>query len=285
MGLHSHSQPHELSPRGKRIAIEVGIVLIAVLGLPLLVLVVLIAANPPASAHPAAAAAASATATPLPTSSSPFSVVIARDNQRLVDQPQDVQDQFQLAYGDQAGAEWAREHNACLPDCGAPPLRASTAAPAPKPVLAATPVPPTPSPSATKPKVGSTVAKDGWQIKLVDLKTVDSIKQSGIKTQLPQGKYVIATIAATNLQKTTSTLNLWDLSMVDGTGTKYSSSNSGNSALEFSNFEPKTAPPVMSFEQVQPGLTDTFRIVFDVNPASSGYTLNVANIPFNVAIA
>jgi len=164
------------------------------------------------------------------------------------------------------------------------PASTATAAPAAaaKPTSTSAPAATaTPAPTATPvalPKVGDTVSKGGWAIGLTDMKTASVLGQSQFsKGTKAQGIFVVLTVSAKNLQNQTSTLNTWDFTMKSPDGAKFNTSSEGSTELLFSNPDVK---PLSLADQVQPGLTKAFALVFDVNPDVKHYTLSAASIDF-----
>lgn len=150
----------------------------------------------------------------------------------------------------------------------AKPNQAPTAKPAP----AATSKP-EPTAVPTLPSVGNKVAAGNWEIELLG---VDGAARLG--TKAAQGQFLIITVSAKNLHRETSQLNTNDFQISSGTGTRYSVSSDGSSALLSGS-----GPDVMLFgAQIQPGLAKQFRLVFDVNPAEQDFVLKAAGILFRL---
>jgi hypothetical protein len=173
-----------------------------------------------------------------------------------------------------------------------PAAAKSDPAPAAQPAAAKTDPAPAAQPAKTEPAkpeppklahVGDSATNGNWQITLNKVETSDVLGQTKYtEGKTAQGKFVVATMTAKNLDKKTSDLNSWDFQMVDPDGVKYRVSSEGNSALIF---DQSKAPKALSMETVQPGLSDQFRVVFDVNPDTSTYTLQAAGTNFEVPLA
>jgi hypothetical protein len=124
--------------------------------------------------------------------------------------------------------------------------------------------------------VGQSAQAGNWGITLSKVETAQSLGSSVFRKQA-QGIFVVLTIAAANLHNQTSTLNSWDFQMVGPGGTTYRASTDGSTAVLGDE------PAVLWLtEEVQPGLTKSFRLVFDVNPATKNYVLQAAGIKFAV---
>jgi hypothetical protein len=97
-----------------------------------------------------------------------------------------------------------------------------------------------------------------------------------------QGGFVIPTLATKNLQNKTNLLKTWGFNMVSTKGISHDTSSESTTDLLFAS--DKGAKP-LTMGQVQPGLTQTFRLVFDVNPAEKGYPLSAAVIPVSIHLS
>jgi hypothetical protein len=157
--------------------------------------------------------------------------------------------------------------------------------PTAEPAATPTPVPPTvapvvptatsrPAPTATPPtaKLGQSVQEGNWTV-VVDRIAVSS---RGIgytsRPTLPQGKFVILQITAHNLHNRTSVLNTWDFELSsDWTGNKYETSDDGMWAFIDQAQYWKMAKPLGLADQIQPGLSRAFSLVFDVSPSEGAY--------------
>jgi hypothetical protein len=163
----------------------------------------------------------------------------------------------------------------------------TTAASAPAQAAAAPQQPeksdkPAPTP-VVLPTVGGEAQSGGWKIGLQKMDTASQLGQTKYtKGTAAQGEFVVLTVSATNLQKQTSTLNSWDFVLKTADGIAYKTSTEGSTALITDD---NSAKPLYLTEEVQPGLTKTFRVVFDVNPSVNGYTLEAAGNKFAVNLA
>jgi hypothetical protein len=147
---------------------------------------------------------------------------------------------------------------------------APTAAPAkaeqPKPTEQPRPAPAAPA------EIGETVVNGNWELTASKVTFADVLGKSSFSEGKPaQGKYVIVTLDAKNLHKETSSLNSSDFFMQSPDGIKFKTSSDGTTQLLFST--DKGPKPLTFAEQIQPGLKQTFRLVFDVNPDVKDYTL------------
>jgi hypothetical protein len=143
--------------------------------------------------------------------------------------------------------------------------------------LALTPTPTYPTATATVlPKVGESAQLGNWAIKLTKVETAQVLGTQFLSKQA-QGLFVVLTVSAANVHNQTSTLNSWDFQMLGAGDIKYKVSSDGSTVLL--GDEPAV---LWASEQIQPGLTKSFRLVFDVNPAVKNYVLEAAKIKFAV---
>ena len=165
------------------------------------------------------------------------------------------------------------------PASTSPKTSPATAVPAPpEPTPTPAPAPATPTP-VILPGVGSEAQAGNWKIKFQNLRTANVLGDYSKETA--QGRFVIVTLAATNLHNETSILNPWDFAMRSAEGNQYRVSTDGTWALIGDSTGPK---PMSSGNQIQPGLTTQFRLVFDVNPNQKQFTLKAAGIDFAVKL-
>ena len=137
--------------------------------------------------------------------------------------------------------------------------------------------------AAALPTVGSEAQSGGWKIAFQKMDTESVLGRTQFSKGTPaQGKFVVLTLAATNLQKQTSNLNSWDFVLKSADGVTYKTSSEGSTALIFDD---KGVKPLGLAEEIQPGLTKPFRLVFDVNPAVKEYTLEAAGNKFAVTLS
>ena len=123
----------------------------------------------------------------------------------------------------------------------------------------------------------SCLAADAEVSKVDRVETADSL--GSITKTKSQGRFAVLTVTATNKHRETSTLSQNDFQLKAPDGTIYKLSSDGNTALLMTNTEPK---PLVLVEQIQPGLSKQFRLVFDVNPNVKTYTLEAARINFQI---
>jgi hypothetical protein len=138
----------------------------------------------------------------------------------------------------------------------------------------------TPEPLAA---VGQNASAGNWKVEYQKIEAAGELGKTQFTKGTPaQGQFLIMTLAATNLHKETSTLNTTDFRLKSADGTTYKTSNDGQFALISDTSDaPK---PFTIAEQIQPGLTKKFRLVFDVNPAVRDYTMEAAGVKFAVTI-
>lgn len=139
------------------------------------------------------------------------------------------------------------------------PARSATVVPTSGPVLAA-----------------NTGRAGNWEIQFQKLDAAKRLGGGVLAEKSAQGIFVVVTMNAKNLHRETSTLNTWDFQLSSPQGLTYKSSNDGITALMGDE-----GPEVLWVAaQVQPGLSKTFRLVFDVDPSQPNYTLQAAGINF-----
>jgi Domain of unknown function (DUF4352) len=133
------------------------------------------------------------------------------------------------------------------------------------------------------PKVGDAAQAGNWKIALLKVEAANTLGQTQFsRGATAQGKFVVLTLAATNLHRETSTLNTWDFVMKSPDGTSFQTSSDGQTQLIF---DTSSAPKAFAFlEQVQPSLTKSFRLVFDVSPTIKSYTFEAAGVKFTLDV-
>lgn len=115
--------------------------------------------------------------------------------------------------------------------------------------------------------------------------TVQSVDNSqtigGAYTQkTAQGTYYILTVKIQNNGKDTKTINASDFNIVDSQGRKYDYSNDGQTAMEMSNGNTS-----FFLQQIQPSLSVTGKIVFDVPASATGLKLMAQGDIFSTAVS
>jgi hypothetical protein len=125
----------------------------------------------------------------------------------------------------------------------------------------------TPTPSVQSAKVGDTV-NDGdlaFTVNSVDMSQTigDSYSQ-----KTAQGQYIILAVKIQNNGKETKTINASDFTVVDNQGRKYDYSTDGQTAMEMSS-----GTTSFFLQQIQPSLSVTGKIVFDVPASATGLKL------------
>lgn len=128
-------------------------------------------------------------------------------------------------------------------------------------------------------KVGDTV-NDGdlaFTVQFVD----NSQTIGGVYTQkTAQGTYYILTVKIQNNGKDTKTINASDFTVVDSQGRKYDYSNDGQTAMEMSNGNTS-----FFLQQIQPSLSVTGKIVFDVPQTATGLKLMAQGDIFSTPVS
>jgi hypothetical protein len=126
--------------------------------------------------------------------------------------------------------------------------------------------------------VGETVEHGGWAITLEKVETAAELRNI-FRNEQAQGIFVILTFAVTNKGKKTTVLNEWDFNLKAPDGVTFRPSRDGQMVLVAG--DPR---PLILAEQIQPGLSQRFRMVFDVNPAIKSYTWEAAGTRFAITL-
>lgn len=141
------------------------------------------------------------------------------------------------------------------------------------PVLAsaqdASPIPvssPVASPIASD--VGRTVRWQDWTITLTGAEFADAVALDTYSEEHARGKYLIVRLTATNESREPDTFPIYDVRAIDGQGRRFDLDYDATSALlsEETGFYP-------SLDNLQPGITYPYVLVFDVAPDASGFAL------------
>jgi RNA polymerase subunit RPABC4/transcription elongation factor Spt4 len=116
-------------------------------------------------------------------------------------------------------------------------------------------------------KVGDTVNDGDLAFTVQSVSTSQSIGNS-FTQQTAQGEFYILSVKIQNNGKDTKTINASDFNVVDNQGRKYDYSTDGQTAME------ETSGATDFFlQQIQPSLSVTGKIVFDVPPTATGLKL------------
>lgn len=127
--------------------------------------------------------------------------------------------------------------------------------------------PPTVTPAAL-PGLGQRVGSSNFAFTVTGARFFPDLGNFS-KTE-PQGLFFVLTVTIENISNKSQRLNAWDLKLHDGQGRQYDTSSEGSTALL--GTEPE---PFWLGSTIQPGLSKTVRVVFDVVPAASGLQLEV----------
>lgn len=159
-----------------------------------------------------------------------------------------------------------------------------------------TPVPPTPTPlpaprrAATEPpaivflakvgNVGDTLTNGNWQM------TVERTSaQRAFGRSNAQGIFVAIRVVATNNHNRTATLNSSDFIMRAPNSMVFKYSSDGGYAADWATASIDGRVEINPFlMEVQPGLRAPFVLVFDVNPALSGYQLVFDRVAWRIPL-
>ncbi len=116
-------------------------------------------------------------------------------------------------------------------------------------------------------KIGQTVADGDFAFTVNSVNTASSVGNSYV-AKTAQGIYYIISIKINNNGKNTNTINASDFNVVDSQGRKFDYSNDGQMAMEESQ-----GTTDLFLQQVQPGLSITGKIIFDVPKDATGLKL------------
>lgn len=114
--------------------------------------------------------------------------------------------------------------------------------------------------------IGDTVTDGTLAFTVNSMTTAQTLGDYDVKTA--QGMYYILTVKIQNNGKETQTINASDFSVVDSQGRKYDYSTDGQTAMEETD-----GTTDFFLQQVQPGLSVTGKIVFDVPASATGLKL------------
>lgn len=116
-------------------------------------------------------------------------------------------------------------------------------------------------------KVGQTVADGDLAFTVNSVTTTSSVGNSYV-AKTAQGIYYVISVKIDNNGKDTKTINASDFNVVDNQGRKFDYSNDGQMAMEES-----TGTTDLFLQQIQPGLSITGKIIFDVPKDATGLRL------------
>lgn len=116
-------------------------------------------------------------------------------------------------------------------------------------------------------KVGDTVSDGDLAFTVQSVDNAQTIGSS-FDQKTAQGKFYILTVKIQNNGKDTKTVNASDFNIVDSQGRKYDYSTDGQTAMEMAN-----GTTDLFLQQVQPSLSVTGKIVFDVPATATGLKL------------
>jgi hypothetical protein len=123
------------------------------------------------------------------------------------------------------------------------------------------------TPSVQTAKVGATVNDGDLAFTVQSVDTAQTIGNS-FTQKTAQGQYVILTVKIQNNGKDTKTINASDFNVVDSQGRKYDYSNDGQMAMEETD-----GTTSFFLQQIQPSLSVTGKLVFDVPATATGLKL------------
>lgn len=125
----------------------------------------------------------------------------------------------------------------------------------------------TPTPSVQTAKIGETVTDGNLGFTVQSVNTAQTLGDS-FSQKTAQGMYYILAVKIQNNGKSTQTINASDFTVVDSQGRTYDYSTDGQTAIEMSN-----GTTDFFLQQIQPSLSVTGNIVFDVPASATGLKL------------
>lgn len=128
-------------------------------------------------------------------------------------------------------------------------------------------------------KVGDTVNDGDLAFTVQSVDNTQTIGNS-FTQKTAQGTYYILTVKIQNNGKDTKTINASDFSVVDSQRRKYDYSNDGQTAMEMSN-----GATSFFLQQIQPSLSVTGKIVFDVPASATGLKLMAQGDIFSMPVS
>jgi len=123
------------------------------------------------------------------------------------------------------------------------------------------------TPSVQTAKVGDTVNDGDLAFTVQSVDTAQTIGDS-FSQKTAQGQYYILTVKIQNNGKDTKTIDSSDFTVIDNQGRKYDYSTDGQTAMEMSS-----GATSFFLQQIQPSLSVTGKIVFDVPANATGLKL------------
>lgn len=127
-----------------------------------------------------------------------------------------------------------------------------------------------PAPTATPPpKVGDTITSGNWEYIVTKVEKAKSL-ESGFGPAQAKGEFLVVYLTLKNIGKENFSINTFDFEAVDKDGVKY------NETSDFTVSGWKTKNGLTGLgQQFIPGLTQNTALVFDINPAATGFKLNL----------
>ena len=128
-------------------------------------------------------------------------------------------------------------------------------------------------------KVGDTVNDGDLAFTVQSMDNAQTIGNS-FDQKTAQGTYYILTVKIQNNGKDTKTINASDFNIVDSQGRKYDYSTDGQTAMEMSD-----GGTSFFLQQIQPSLSVTGKIVFDVPASATGLKLMAQGDIFSTPVS
>ncbi len=117
--------------------------------------------------------------------------------------------------------------------------------------------------------VGQTVTDGDLAFTVQSIRSATTLRTSSFEEKTAQGIYYILTVQIKNNGKDTKTINASDFKVTDSKGRNYDYSNDGQTAMEITN----GGATSFFLQQIQPSLSVTGKIVFDVPKDATGLKL------------
>ena len=134
-------------------------------------------------------------------------------------------------------------------------------------------------PQTQSAKVGQTVNDGDLAFTVNSVDTAQTIGNS-FTQKTAQGMYYILSVKIQNNGKSTQTINASDFSIVDNQGRKYDYSQDGQTAMEETD-----GSTSFFLQQIQPSLSVTGKIIFDVPASAAGLKLMAQGDIFSNPVA
>ncbi len=118
-------------------------------------------------------------------------------------------------------------------------------------------------------KVGDTITSGNWRYTVTGVSDGKTVPYSDFgNTFEAKGVWLIVDLTIENVGNQTSTINTWDFEVKDSAGTTYSTAGE---SVSYSMYRKSAAPG----DQLPPNVPVSIALLYDVNPAASGFSLSL----------